>query len=132
MADKLQFEMVVPERLLMSGEVDQVLVPGSEGDFTVLAYHAPVMSGLRAGVLEVTGSEQGDKRFYVAAGFAEVNAKGLTILAEKAIDMAELSRDELAQDIKDLQEDVADAKDDQVRQRAQEKLDQTRALLDSL
>ena len=87
---KLRFDLVSPERLLVSAEVDQVDVPGSEGDFGVFANHAPVMTSLRPGVLTVLSQgKQGDK-FFVRGGFAEVTAQGLTVLAEEAMPLADL------------------------------------------
>jgi F-type H+-transporting ATPase subunit epsilon len=83
MAERLHFSLVSPERELFSGEVDQVDAPGSEGDFGVLAGHAPFMTALREGVVTV---HEGDyvRRFEVQGGFADVTPQGLTILAEHA------------------------------------------------
>ncbi len=132
MADKLHFDLVSPDRLLMSEEVDMVLVPGSEGDFGVLPAHAPFMSTLKPGVVEVTGAGEGDARIFVRGGFAEVTPRGLTVLAEEAIPLAELDVAQLDQKIKDAEEDVADARDDQSRDAAQLTLDQLRQIRESL
>ena len=132
MADKLHFDLVSPDRLLLSEEVDQVLVPGSEGDFGVLPDHAPVMSTLKPGVLEVSGAASGDTRIFVRGGFAEVTPKGLTVLAEEAIPLAELDVAQLDQKIQDASEDVADAKDDAARDAAQLTLDHLRQLRENL
>lgn len=131
MADKLHFELVSPERLLKSAEVDMVSVPGSEGDFGVLAGHAPFISTIRPGVVSVEdgGSEE---RIFVRGGFAEVTAKGLTLLAEEAIPVAELDAAKLAQDIKDAEEDVADAKDDEARATAATHLEHLKQIEASL
>ena len=84
MAD-LHFELVTPERLLRSEEVYMVVVPGTEGDFGVLAGHAPYMSVVRAGELAIySGPNTVSARIHVEGGFAEVNEKGLTVLAEQA------------------------------------------------
>ena len=110
MADPFKFELVSPERLLMSAQVEQVVVPGSEGYFTVLKGHAPFMSTMKPGVVEVT--HEGEiQRIFVRGGFADVNGAGLTILAEQAIPMAEVHPDWLAQEVKNAEEDMADAKD---------------------
>jgi F-type H+-transporting ATPase subunit epsilon len=85
MAGKLHFSLVSPERELFSGEVDQVDAPGSEGDFGVLADHAPFMTTLREGFVTVHEGEQ-KRRFEVEGGFADVTPQGLTILAEHARD----------------------------------------------
>ena len=90
MADPFQFELVSPERLLMSSKVEQVVVPGSEGYFTVMKGHAPFMSTMRPGVVDVTREGQAE-RIFVRGGFADVNAGGLTILAEQAIPLAEVA-----------------------------------------
>jgi F-type H+-transporting ATPase subunit epsilon len=125
---KLHFDLVSPERLLLSEMVDQVDVPGSEGDFGVLAAHAPVISTLRPGVVTVKRSGREDERIFVRGGFAEVNLEGLTILAEEAMPIAELDAAALDQEVKDAEEDVADAKDEMARQKAQETLDRLREL----
>lgn len=110
MAEPFQFELVSPERLLISAEVDQVVVPGSEGYFTVLKDHAPFMSTLKPGVVDVTRGNETD-RIFVRGGFADVNVTGLTILAEEAIPLAEVDPASWAQEVQNAQEDVNDAKD---------------------
>ena len=126
MPDAFKFELVSPERLLVSGEVEQVLVPGSEGDMTVLAHHAPLLSTLRPGLLDIGLPGGEHRRFFVRGGFAEVGPSGLTVLAETAIDLLELDAGKLAELVKDAEEDVADATEDADRDRAQTKLDQLR------
>ncbi|HEC01413.1 MAG TPA: F0F1 ATP synthase subunit epsilon, partial [Sphingomonadales bacterium] len=111
MADKLHFELVSPEKLLMSTDVDMVVVPGVDGDFGVLINHAPVVSTLRTGILEVHNGETPEK-ILVVSGFAEVNPDGLTVLAEEAIHLADVDRAVLEADLKNAEEDVADAKDE--------------------
>jgi len=86
----LHFELVSPAKLLFSGDVDSVVIPGTEGEMTVLPQHAPILTSLRAGVVVVT-SVKGAERVFVRGGFAEVNAKGLTVLAERAIPEAEMT-----------------------------------------
>jgi F-type H+-transporting ATPase subunit epsilon len=125
MADPFQFDLVSPERLLMSEPVDQVVVPGAEGYFTVLKGHAPFMSTLKPGVVEVTQAGSVD-RIFVRGGFADVNVGGLTILAEQAIPLAEVDPAMLAQSVQDAEEDVADAKDATVKAMAESKLQQLR------
>ena len=130
MAEKLTFDLVSPERKLLSAEVDFVTVPGTEGTFGVGPGHVPLMSTLRPGVLDVEGDNA--KRFFVRGGFAEVTAEGLTILAERAIDLDDLDAAALDQEIKDAQEDVADAKNDDVRDLAAEHLASLEELRTSL
>lgn len=124
---KLHFDLVSPERLLISAEVDQVDVPGSEGGFGVFANHAPLMTTLKPGVLTIFNQGKPAEKFFVRGGFAEVTLQGLTVLAEEAMPMAELDGT-LSQRIKDAEEDVTDAKDDATRHRAQDQLDGLREL----
>ncbi len=132
MPDAFKFELVSPERLLVSGEVEQVLVPGAEGDMTVLAHHAPLLTTLRPGLLDIGLPGGEHRRFFIRGGFAEVGASGLTVLAETAIDLVELDAGQLAQAVKDAEEDVADAGEDAARDRAQTKLDQLRQVQSTL
>ncbi len=121
------FELVSPERQLFSGAVEQVVVPGSEGDFGILAGHSPFVSTLRPGILTIHGDGQ-PKRLYVRGGFAEVSSGGLTVLAERATPVEELNAAHLDQDIKNAEEDLADAKDDAARSKASERLDQLKGV----
>jgi F-type H+-transporting ATPase subunit epsilon len=125
MPDAFTFELVSPEKLLISGEVEQVLVPGAEGDMTVLARHAPVLTTLRPGLLDIGLPGGKSQRFFIRGGFAEVNPAGLTVLAETAVDLDELKADDLAQAIKNAEEDVADLEND-AKDRAQTKLEHLR------
>ena len=126
MPDPFKFELVSPERLLVSADVEQVLVPGAEGDMTVLAHHAPVLTTLRPGLLDIGFPGGEHRRFFIRGGFAEIGPSGLTVLAETAIDLVELDAGQLAQAVKDAEEDVADAFDDMIRDRAQTRLDHLR------
>ncbi|MCB1442052.1 MAG: F0F1 ATP synthase subunit epsilon [Methyloceanibacter sp.] len=108
MPDPFKFELVSPEKLLFSGEVEQVLVPGAEGDMTIMAKHAPLITTLRPGLLEVEFPGGKRQRFFARGGFAEVVPAGLTILAETAIDLDEMSPEHLNQAIANAEEDVAD------------------------
>ena len=132
MPDPFKFELVSPERLLVSGEVEQVLVPGAEGDMTVLAHHAPVLTTLKPGVLDIGYPGGEHQRFFLRGGFAEVNPAGLIVLAETAIDLVELDAGQLAQAIKDAEEDVADASEDAARDRAHTRLDHLRQVQSAL
>ena len=123
MAEKLHFELVSPERLLMSESVDLVTLPGKEGDIGVLAGHAPLMTTLRPGVITVDDAGQASRRLFVRGGFAEVTPSGLTVLAEFSIPVEELDTARLDQEIGHAEEDLADARTEETRQAAQEKLD---------
>jgi F-type H+-transporting ATPase subunit epsilon len=128
----LHFELVSPARLLFSGTVDQVVIPGTEGEMTILAGHAPLLSTLKPGVVTVYKDGGGTERIFVRGGMVEVNPQGLTLLAEVAIPMAELNATALSAQIKDAEEDVADAKDDEIRRKANENLEHLKAIQASM
>jgi F-type H+-transporting ATPase subunit epsilon len=124
MAESFQFDLVSPEKLLMSDPVEQVTVPGADGQFTVLKGHAPFLSTLKPGVLDIIASDGSSQRIYVRGGFADVNASGLTVLAEQAMPMEEVNAELIAQQISDAEEDLADAGDDAAKRAvAQKQLD---------
>ena len=120
------FELVSPERLLFSGNVEAVVVPGAEGAFTVLRDHATFMSVLKPGIVEVDESQTKKQRLFVRGGFADVSAGGLTILAEQAIPVEDLNAAKLDAQIADAEEDLADATSDEGKRLAAEKLAQLR------
>lgn len=128
MADKISFDLVSPERLLLSEQAEMITVPGREGDFGVLAGHAPLISSLRPGVIEVKGGDQGDTRFFLLSGFAEVTPQKLTILAEDVRPMAEVDAAQLDQCIKNAEENILHAKSDGDRAKAVELLDHLKVL----
>ena len=121
------FDLVSPEKLVLSGEVTQVDVPGSEGDFGVLAGHAPLVTTLRPGIL-VIFREGGALRVVVNGGFAEVGPAGLTVLADLAVPQEEFDPALLEGVIKDTEEDAAAATDDWRRDKLSHKVDQLKAL----
>lgn len=115
------FDLVSPEKLAFSGEVDQVDIPGVEGDFGVLAGHAPVIAAVRPGILTVfSGGKQ--EKIIVAGGLAEVSEKGLTVLADIATSIEELDRARLADVIADMEAKLAEKEGDEL-DRAVERLD---------
>jgi F-type H+-transporting ATPase subunit epsilon len=111
-ADKVEFELVSPERLLLSQQVDMVVVPGAEGDFGVLPRHAPLIATLRPGIIRVFEGREVKQRIFVAGGFAEVTPERCTVLAEEAVPVGEIDTARIDQEIKNLGEDMADAKSD--------------------
>jgi F-type H+-transporting ATPase subunit epsilon len=115
--DKLTFQLVAPERLLVAAEVDMVVVPGAEGDFGVLPLHSPFMSVLRPGVIETYEGSQVIGRIFVGGGFAEVNERGCTVLAEEAMPVEEIDVEQARQRLSDAQEDLRDAINDAARAR---------------
>ena len=106
---KVSFRLVMPEREILATEADMVVVPGSEGDFGVLPGHAPLISTVRPGVLEVYQGSKVDKRFIVVGGFAEVTPAGCTVLADEALPLEQVTADSLAQRERDAERDIADA-----------------------
>ena len=123
----LHFEFVSPESVLFSGDVDQVDLPGSEGDLGILPGHAPLVTTLRPGIVTII-REGVREPVVVVGGFAEVGPGGLTVLADRAVARADFDLESLAGDIKDAEEDLADCKDDSERDRLARHLDQLRAL----
>ena len=128
----LHFELVSPARLLFSGDVTSVTLPGTEGDMGIFAGHAPVLSTLRPGVVVVTKEGGATDHIFVRGGFAEVNPQGLTLLAETAIPLADLDAAAIAQQVKNAEEDFADAVDAESKRKAQENLDHLKALQGAL
>jgi F-type H+-transporting ATPase subunit epsilon len=120
------FDLVSPEKLAFSGEVDQVDVPGVEGDFGVLAGHAPVVASIRPGILTITtgGTHQ---KIIVLGGLAEVSDKGLTVLADVATSMQELDREAFAEQISGMEAKLAE-KDGSELDRAIERLDHFKSI----
>jgi F-type H+-transporting ATPase subunit epsilon len=121
------FDLVAPDKLLFSGDVDQVDVPGAEGDFGVLAGHAPLVAMLKPGVLVVhIGGEK--KRIVVFGGFAEVNPQGLTILADVATAVEDVDRAAIAAHIQEMEENVKEMEQGSLLDRAITRLDHFRTL----
>ncbi len=129
MAGQLQFDLVSPERLLLSEPVDQVIVPGIEGDFAALPEHMNLISLIRPGVLYVYKGGTTPERIFVGGGFAEVTATGCTVLAEQAQPVAEIDRAAAERAIADAREDLADAKDEIAKAVAQNELNVAEARL---
>ncbi len=117
-------ELVSPAKLRFSGDVESVVAPGAEGQFTVLKDHAPVMTTLKSGVVTVAGGDGKVEKLFGRGGFADVSAAGFTILAELAVSLADIDVAKLDADIKNAREDLADAKTDEARQAASAKLAQ--------
>lgn len=119
MAEAFKFELVSPERLLVSEQVESVVIPGAEGEMTVMANHAPVMTTIKPGVVTVKAIGGKEERYVVFGGFADIVPAGCTLLAESATPVKDIDRAELLRRIQEAREDVSDAKDDQVRTKAE-------------
>lgn len=128
MAEPFAFELVSPEKQLVSGEASAVLIPGTEGYFQVLADHAPTMSTIKPGVIEVSMVDGDTTKYVVFGGFSDVSPRGLTILAEHAVNVEDINSDDIKKRIQDAQEDVEDAKDDHAKAKAIDYLDQLTTL----
>ncbi len=128
----LHFELVSPARLLFSGSVASVTIPGTEGEMGIYPGHAPVLSTLKPGVVTVTRDGGSTDRIFVKGGMVEVNPQGLTLLAEVAIPMAELDAATLAKQIKNAEEDLADAKPGEAQRKAAETVEHLKALQSAL
>jgi len=116
---KVSFRLVMPEREVLATQADMVVVPGSEGDFGVLHGHAPLISTVRPGVLEVIQDNKVDKRFIVVGGFAEVTPERCTVLADEAVPFEEVTPEQLAERERAAERDLADAATDGERAAAQ-------------
>ncbi len=129
MAGTFKFELVTPERMALSEDVGQVVVPGVEGDFTVLPGHAPVISALRPGIIDVTLPDARRTRIFVKGGFAEVDADRLTVLAERALDVEAMDAATVAAELEAAEADLASAADDASRLAAASAVERLRALV---
>ncbi len=122
MANTFHFDLVSPEKIAFSGEVEQVDVPGVEGDFGVLAGHSPLVASIRPGILPVTVGGKNEK-IIVLGGLAEVSDKGLTVLADTATSLAELDRAAFAKQIEEMEENLKDEEPGNALDRAIARLD---------
>ena len=120
MADGIRIEIVSPERLVLSEQALSVVVPGSEGYFTVMGDHAPLMSTLKPGFITVTRADGNSQTFYVRGGFADVSPEGLTILAEQASVLSEFNKADIERLLAEAQEQLAKAESHEDRSYAQE------------
>lgn len=127
-----KFDLVSPERLLVSEEVESVIIPATEGEMTVMANHAPVMTTIKPGVVTVKAASGSEERYVVFGGFADILPSGCTLLAESATRVKDIDRDELSRRIQDAKEDVNDAQDDATRTKAEQFLAQLATLQDAV
>lgn len=128
MPEAFKFELVSPERLLVSEQVESVVIPGAEGEMTVMAHHAPVMTTIKPGVVTLKTAQGKEERYVVFGGFADIVPAGCTLLAESAVAVGDIDRTDLARRIQEAKEDAADAKDDQTRSKAEQFLSQLTTL----
>ena len=126
---KVAFELVSPERLLFSAEVDMVVVPGAEGDFGILPGHSLFLSQIRPGVIDVYSKGAVTERIFIAGGFAEATPERCTVLADAAVPVSELRRDEIEPRLRDAKEDLGDAADGAARKTAEREVAVLEAML---
>jgi F-type H+-transporting ATPase subunit epsilon len=127
------FELVSPERKLISGPAKMVVIPGEEGDFGVLPGHSALVATIRPGVVEITmADDSAPQRIFIAGGFADVSPVNCTVLAEEAVNVSDLNQADLEQTIRNLSEDMSMAKDDIEKARITRKLSLARAKLQGL
>jgi F-type H+-transporting ATPase subunit epsilon len=117
MADSFNFELVSPERLLLSASATEVVLPGSEGEMTVMANHAPTMTTIRPGVLTVKDASGQTQKFVVFGGFADILPNGCTVLAESALAVSDFKKDALAKRVDQAKSDLDGAKSDDAKTR---------------
>ncbi|WP_419907978.1 F0F1 ATP synthase subunit epsilon [Hoeflea sp.] len=123
MADSFNFELVSPERLLLSEAVSEVILPATDGEMTVMAQHAPVMTTIKPGIVEVKAADGGSNRYVVFGGFADILPDGCTLLAESAVHVDDIDHEAIAQRIQNTREDLQDATTDADKTRFAERLD---------
>jgi F-type H+-transporting ATPase subunit epsilon len=128
MADTFKFELITPERMVLSADAAQVLVPGFEGEFTVLPGHAPVISALRPGVVDAALADTRKVRVFVKGGLVEVDADRLTVLAERAIPVEAMDAETVAAELQTAEAELAEAADDAARLAAATAVERLKAM----
>ena len=119
MAGRVQFELVTPERLMLSETVEMVVVPGTEGNFGVLPGHAPLISTIRPGMIEIYEGQTVRRRIFVVSGLAEVTPERCTVLADEATPLEQVTADQLAERQRAAERDLVDAATDAEKAAAQ-------------
>lgn len=132
MAGTFRFDLVSPERVLLSEDVAEVMVPGLEGDFGFLPRHAPMVAALRPGMLSVRDSGGNERKYFVRGGLAEGGPEQLTVLAQRAMPLEDLDPEKIAQEIQWAKEDLEDARDADTEALARDNLERLETLADVL
>ena len=130
--DKVSFELASPEELVFAVEAEMVVVPGAEGDFGVLPGHAPFISTVRPGVIDIYQGDKVDQRIFVSGGFAEVNERRCTVLSREAYPLEELDRGEVEARLRDSKDELRDADSDDERGAAEKDIAVCEAMLAAL
>ncbi len=129
MADTFQFELVAPEKLIFSDDIEFVVVPGAEGDFGVLPGHALLLSTVRPGIIEIHENDKPKERFFVGGGFAEVTPERCTVLSTESVNLAEFDESEARKRLDTAESDLSDAASDAEREKAEKALEVAQALV---
>lgn len=132
MTDSFHISLLTPKENLLSTEVEMIVIPGSSGEFGVLASHAPVISSIKNGVIQTTGRKEGDVPIFVSGGFVEVTPDGCTILAEKAVDISKISRQEVEGDVEKYKRALARDLPETEKNKIQEELAIEELLLEAV
>ena len=132
MNDKVDFELVSPEKLLMSTQASMVVIPGIEGDFGILAGHTDIISNIRVGIVDVYADEIIDKRVFVSGGVAEVSEDRCTILADEAIVLEEIDKKTAEGRLSEAQKILNESKDEAARVTAERQVAIAQTLLDAV
>ena len=132
MNDKVDFELVSPEKLLMSTQASMVVIPGTEGDFGILAGHTDIISNIRVGIVDVYADEMIDKRVFVSGGVAEVSEDRCTILADEAIVLEEMDKKTAEGRLSEAKKLLDESKDEAARVTAERQVAIAQTLLNSV
>jgi len=120
--EQIAFELVSPERLVLSEGADMVVIPGADGDIGAMHRHAPLITSLKPGVVGLYDGRTVRDRYFVAGGFAEITNERCTVLAERPTKVSEMTRTDVEQEHKNAREDVQDAKTDDERADAERRV----------
>ena len=131
MSDKVQFELVSPAKLLLSEEVEMVVVPGGEGDFGVLPGHTPMLTTVRPGVIDIYENDKVAKSIFVVGGFAEVSEGRCAVLAEEAISVDELDRSDAEARLQKANDALSAAESDVAKQTAERDVQAAKAMIEA-
>ena len=116
MSSKINFDFVSPMSSIFSGEVDSVLIPAKEGDAEILPHHAPFMTALRVGIVEIKLTDSENLKFLIDGGFADIALDQVTLLAERSFDLVESSKEDFDKIINDVTKDIKKSEDDEEKE----------------
>ena len=129
MADTFQFELVAPEKLIYSDDIEFVVVPGAEGDFGVLPGHSLLLSSVRPGIIEIHENDKPKERFFIGGGFADVTPERCTILSTESVNLAEIDESEARKRLDTAERNLSDATSDAEREKCEKAVEVAQALV---